>query len=419
MLVKRVKYSMLKGNWMPSRYVMEPEKPDYPVRRLNSIAEINPKSRLITVRKDDNREISVVEIGSIDNIGKIVRPTTYQANKVSTKVRLQAFDKDILFPLIQTKNYTPALVQEDNVFISDNFAVISTKINPYYLFWALTTEYVYQQIEARSRGSIINRIPTSDLEEILIPWLDENERIKKANIIKKKLQQLTSKEHSIFYKKNIDTLFQDLFQYKKEDLSNQVIKKISYDKLRINKTWQTDLFLNKDIIQLIDTNNIKVVTLETLAKSIDGGLNLYKGKGDREVKVIKAKNLDFLSINKPFDIKNIDKNKFKELNTGDLIMRRKGGVGPAAVIDNKLDNCIIDDNLVRIKVKKDIIPEYLAIYLNSNLADYLLSVYTISKTMSYIRISDLKKIKILIPSLKIQQEIILKVKNLNKKESEL
>jgi len=45
-------------------------------------------------------------------------------------------------------------------------------------------------------------------------------------------------------------------------------------------------------------------------------------------------------------------------------------------------------------------------YLNSNLADYLFKKYLVEKSTTYIKVSDLKKVEILVPDIDIQEELV-------------
>jgi restriction endonuclease S subunit len=102
----------------------------------------------------------------------------------------------------------------------------------------------------------------------------------------------------------------------------------------------------------------------------------------------------------------IDESKIKEVVEGDILMKRKGGVGPAAVFENK-QLSTFDDSIVRLVADEKIVkPAYLAMYLNSNLADYLFKKYLVEKSTTYIKVSDLKKVEILVPEMGMQEELV-------------
>lgn len=87
-------------------------------------------------------------------------------------------------------------------------------------------------------------------------------------------------------------------------------------------------------------------------------------------------------------------------------MKRKGGVGPASVFKNE-QLSTFDDSIVRLVADEKIVkPAYLAMYLNSNLADYLFKKYLVEKSTTYIKVSDLKKVEILVPDIDIQEELV-------------
>ncbi len=414
MRAKKVSYDKFFENWIPRRYLLEPQKPEYSVKKLKEVVAINPKSSSLNknfLKPSD--KVKVIEISSVDKIGKVVEPKVSNLEDISSKVRFRAHKNEVLVPVIQVGKFTPALVPEDGMLVSDNYAVlIPQKANPYYLIWALSTDYVKKQIKARSRGSLVYRIPYSELEEIEIPWLNETERNRKVTIIKEKFDELTPEELALKYQEKINTVMEKYFQYNSASLKDKLVGRIPYNSLYRNQEWKVDTFLSKEIEQIINvSDDIQILKLDKITTHIGMGVNLYKSKGgDKTVRVIRSKNMNVLTINGPYDEKIINQRKLKEIKPGDSLMQRKGGIGPAAIITKELANSTYDDTLVRIVVDNSkVIPDYLAIYLNSNLSQYLLDSYTVEKSMKYIKVSDLKKVKIALPTIEQQKMIITEV----------
>ncbi|MCK8827823.1 restriction endonuclease subunit S [Natroniella acetigena] len=415
MPVKIVGYSILEGDWTPSRYLFIPDEPDYPTKLLKEVADINEKSRLLDLDDyEDDSEIQLVEARSVDKkTGKIIDPRIVKVGELPKRARLLAFEGDILIPLLQTNKFMPALVKEESMLVSDYFAVVVPQTDHYYLFWALSREYVVQQIKAKSRGSVITRLRISELEEVKIPWLSKEERNEKANLVKKQFNKLTRKEMAILFKERIDNQFNDLFGVEKNRLTGRLVSKVDYKDFTNKKNWSLKPFLMREVEDLVtDSEKLKIYKLEEIVDSIDGGINPYRKKsGEKEVvKLVKANNLDNLLINEPFDEEELEVNNDLELKAGDILMRRKGNVGPAAVVTEKEEGLSFHDHLVRLKVDTKVIdPNYLAIYLNSNLGQYLLATYINSTTMKYITLSNLKKVKVIVPEMEVQKDIVDKV----------
>ena len=356
MVIGRVEYSKLYQDWLPGKYLLEPEKPDTPTKALSELVEINPASRILdrNMIKAENR---VIEIGSVDSNGKVVNPKIYKSEEISRKIRLRAYKNDILISVTQVKEYTPVLVPEDKMLVSDNYAVLVFDENPYYMFWALSHKYVQKQIKARARGTVIQRIPQNELLEIEIPWLREKERDKKIELIKDKFAKISPEEEALVCQEKINSVMKKRFQYNPSNMSKKVIEKVSYQEFSNSDNWNIDLFLIKDIERLIhQSEKEKIHTLDEITSYICIGVNVYRFKGgDTDVGVIKSKNLGVLKLNGQPDTEKINDSKIKELNPGDLLMRRKGGVGPVVVVSKEQEECTFDDTLVQIVVDLSLI----------------------------------------------------------------
>jgi len=413
MLIKRISYSNLQDEWSPKKHIKTIEKPDYEVKKLKEICEINPVYRRIT-EEDLEGRVKEIEINSIDELGRVISPKTISNDEEKKKMLKKADYKakmgDVLVPLIQVKNYTPVIVNEDDMIVSNNFALLESKLSQFYLYWALSQEFVKKQVELKSRGSVIKRIKLYDLREIEIPWLNESQRKEKEEEMLFNLSEKSFEELNLERKEKINKVFEREFKYTQKDLNHQNIQRINADNFIERRKWETEFHLRKELGEIVkDTSDFKIKPLKELIADISVGINKYRLKeGEEKVFVIKSKDLGVMDYKSELESMFINPKKIKEVRAGDILMRRRGGIGPAVVYRNNKD-CTFDDTIVRIRVnEKAIVSEYLAMYLNSNIAKYLLGAYLTKKSTTYIKVSDLKKIEVLVPSIKKQREIILK-----------
>jgi restriction endonuclease S subunit len=284
----------------------------------------------------------------------------------------------------------PVVVDEDGLIISSNYAVLDSKVSAYYLYWALSQEYVKKQIQLMARGSVIDRITLADLREVKIPWLEEKDRLKKEEEIKDMLEVKSFEELDLLNKAKINAIFEDTFGYSADDLG-------------------VDELLRKDLEDIVSyqSGKVEVLSLKDVGDYVGLGLNKYRIKeGTKEIALIQSRDLGVMQYKNDLESIKIDEAKIKEVMVGDVLMKRKGGVGPASVFKNE-QLSTFDDSIVRLVADEKIVkPAYLAMYLNSNLADYLFKKYLVEKSTTYIKVSDLKKVEILVPDIDIQEELV-------------
>lgn len=411
-MIKRIPYSQLENDWSLSHYLFDLKKPCYEVKKLQKICQINPIDKRVE-QIDLNTLTQVIEISSTDEKGRIIKPRIVSSDegrrKLFSKINYKADKGDILVPLIQVKNFVPVIVDKENMLISSNYAILESKVSAYYLYWALSKDYVKKQIQLMARGSVIDRITLKDLREVEIPWLEEKDRLKKEEEIKHMLEVKSFEELNLLNKAKINAIFEDKFGYSAEDLEKNDVCGIDEDKLSDSENLDSDYFLRKDLKENISyqSDEVEVLSLKDVVDYIGLGLNKYRVKeGPREVSLIQSRDLGVMQCKNDLESIKINEAKIKEVMEGDVLMKRKGGVGPAAVFKNE-QLSTFDDSTVRLVGDEKIVkPAYLAMYLNSNLADYLFEEYLVEKSTTYIKVSDLKKVEILVPNIDIQEELI-------------
>jgi type I restriction enzyme, S subunit len=113
-----------------------------------------------------------------------------------------------------------------------------------------------------------------------------------------------------------------------------------------------------------------------------------------------------------------DKLTRSQLKPRDVVMTITGRVGTAAVIPVELGECNASQEIVRIRINTDkILPEYLAIYLNSSIGKNLLGKSNSGSTRLRTLIKNVRNIPIIFPSKKKQDEITNNVLELKRNKN--
>lgn len=415
MLVSRVKYEKLKElNFTPkSLMYVEPEI-NCEVKDINEVAEINPLIRKFDIKNYEGDFVEYVELSSVDReTGQIVQMKTVPRDKLSTRARFITKKGDILIPLIQVDKFVPTLIEKDNTIVSDNYAVIVPKCENEYIYSVFWNEYVVSQIKGKYQGAAMSRLNVSGLKTVRIPWPSENERILNVKGNEERLGKLLN----IKNKKNLDIdkvnkVFKDIF---KVDINNNTsYKKINYPMLS-NETWIASSFLVEEL-KLPKNEEFSLMSLEEVCEDITLGINTSKYKGGEVyIPMIKPVNISDYIINGPFKEDEIDLNKALDkadykVKENDILVRIRGNVGMAALVEKKYEGIVYNDFQLRLRADTSKIDvKYLWCFLNSYIGQKQIADYAKGGTMSYINQKDIQKIKIIVPSIDRQREILNKI----------
>lgn len=184
------------------RFDLEYYKPEYfnnlkAIKKMNSVplkSVVDIVSQKADFLKEKDKKVNYIQIADVDSeTSEIINSTEqYYVHELPSRASYEVVKGDIITSVsgnaIGTSNHASALVNEDykDTICTNGFKVLRPfAIDPYYLVYFLKTDYFLKQIANKATGAAIPNINQKDLEEILIPILDEKEMIKISNKIKK------------------------------------------------------------------------------------------------------------------------------------------------------------------------------------------------------------------------------------------
>lgn len=413
MEIKLIDYSSLKNTerWEPNFHMQQTNLAKYEESRaLERLCQIVPSNRKVSNVEIKNYD-KYIDGSCIDKFTGAIKNSKKINDKVSRRLRYCSEGGDMLIPLVEAESSLPTILPKSELFlVSDTFAVCVPKIDPNYIYWAFTTEFVKTQVKALSKGTVIKRLSLRDLKQISIPWLNEEERKEKIQTIKLQLNHLDTEDFQ-----SSSRLINNIIKtYINIDTTKNEEKKfftVGYRALS-GDIWTPSAFNPsiEDFINQITEQAERTLSFDQVGK-IDIGLNpsKHKSTGSNKVGIIKAKNIRVQKINlenvESVKVDNIPEGKF--LVKGDILFRVKGSIGPAAIVGEEAKGYLFHDHLVRIQPNTEIVlPEYLSIILNSYLVDQQTKRYETSSSMRYISVKDLKSILIPIVDISIQKTIV-------------
>jgi type I restriction enzyme M protein len=215
-------------------------------------------------------------------------------------------------------------------------------------------------------------------------------------------------------------------QTDKDDISN--VAKI-YQNKKINEqnffikqdmlesSFVTKRYLQKYIRNLEQINKTKydIVNFGDIIFSVHNGANI----DDASIYVEQKQGIPYILVksitkeginfeNLKYIKKSLKTNRDVIKNTVDensIVMTRAGNSGIAANIPPDLKMAVASGFLINIKLKKDVNPYYIVSFLNSEYGQMQLERISSGSILQSIRSSDLKKIKIILPPIEVQNSI--------------
>lgn len=112
------------------------------------------------------------------------------------------------------------------------------------------------------------------------------------------------------------------------------------------------------------------------------------------------------------DIKTTDKNSFeawtkrKLPEAGDIIFTREAPAGESCIIPKNIDVCLGQRTVLLIPNREQILPEFLSRYLNTRFCRHYIEKYIVGTTVERINISDIPRLRVLLPSMERQKKIV-------------
>jgi type I restriction enzyme M protein len=209
--------------------------------------------------------------------------------------------------------------------------------------------------------------------------------------------------------------------------NDKQILKLGINKINITDVCNNDFILvgSKYLFNTIYKSKYPMMKLGELVDLLRGpfGSSIKKSvcvnKGYKLYEQQNVINNDF-KIGKYF----LDENKFNELKKfeikkDDILITCAGTLGKVSIVPEIFEQGIINSVLMRLRIKKDIIPEYLKLVLESDVLQSEMVEQSMGTGIKNMRPGkQLKNILIPVPSIKIQESIVNEIKSINKLQKE-
>ena len=381
----------------------------------------------------DSSELPYVGLENIQSNTGFYVPSTGKKESFNSALKFEA--GDILFPKLRPYLNKVHLAQFQGV-CSTEFCVLKGKdLNNLYLFTFLNSKLVVNQTSCLMTGNTLPRLQPQDVQKLPILLPPPNIQNHIATFMRSAYAAKKQKEQEA------DTLLDSIDDYVLKELGIEmpaveerkcfVINANETVGRRVDSFYYQSKFRSVD--QIMENVQFDVFNLGALINEISSGATPkvdenYYTDSPAGVPFLRVQNVTSHGIDLS-DIKFITPEvhngmlKRSQLKKDDLVFTITGRIGSVAVVPDSFEGNI-NQHSVRFHLKERIAnttinPRYVAAFLNSELGNSLAIREVTGGTRPALDYKALKSLKIILPPIEIQNEIVTEIKNCFTKVSEL
>ncbi|MCI5137947.1 MAG: hypothetical protein D3922_05945 [Candidatus Electrothrix sp. AR1] len=301
-------------------------------------------------------------------------------------------------------------------------------IKPEFLRIFLQLQFGIKQFFRQTTTGVQPKITLEAIRNILIPI--PSRKVQSAIVAKMDAAYAAKKEKEAEAERLLnsidDYLLQELGIELPEQEENTVQSRIFTRRFseisggRFDPDFHKPYFYN--ILTNIKETGCKLTCLGKISKNIINGYDCreYTDKGLLYLRVANVKKNEF-DLRTAKYIPTTDIVKDINLQTGDLLITRKGSFGIAAIVDKSVKNAVISSEIFKISLSESnkIEPVYLSFWLNSKICQIFFSKIKTGAIMGHLSRDALITVPIILPDITRQQEIADHITRIRNKAKQL
>ena len=319
------------------------------VRRLKQLAEINSKS--LPEDSDPSREMVYVDIGGVDNLGRIVEREELTFASAPSRARRIVREGDVIISTVRTYLRAIASVSnpEPGMVVSTGFAVVRPRdgLAPDYAAYALRAPYFVERVVANSKGASYPAMNEGEMATYELALPPEREQPTIAAFLNRK----TAKIDALVAKK--EQLIALLQERRMAFVTGTVTKGLDpHAPMKDSGVeWLGQIPAHWKIMRLtyltLNVNSgIQMGPFGSMLKELlfsDTGYKLYGQEN-----TISG---DFRTGSRWLSEQQYCDLKIYRLKPGDIVLTRKGSIGNARLLPNDLVPGVINSDTIRLRVR--------------------------------------------------------------------
>ena len=380
---------------------------EWQIKSINDICYVNPDT--LSNKSDDSLSLEYIDIESVTT-RRINEIKKLEFKDAPSRARRLIKRNDVIMSTVRPylKAFAKINIEKDNLVCSTGFAVLRAKknINHEFLFQSILSDYYIQQLSNKMVGSNYPAVNSSDVREsnIILPPLEEQEKI--ASILSTVDEQID----------NVDALIEKNKELKKGLMQTLLTKGIGHTKFK-----KTEIGEIPEEWEVIKFDNIISFLTDYEANgsfsSIKENVNIFDEPNYAYfVRATDLEKKDYIN-----SVKYVDKESYKflsktSLNGGELLIAKRGQIGKVYLMPNLDKKATLAPNLYLIKLDNEKANnKYVYYYFISSIGQKRLISNSASTTLGAIYKDDVKKIKMVLPSIKEQEKIVLILSEIDEK----
>lgn len=354
---------------------------------------------------------------------------TKKGNDIKAKYLWELKEGDLVYSRLGASSGSFGLINKDfdNYFVSNEFpafTIDSNRVLPQYLNLVLTSKRFYEKIADFNTGSALKRFHEDKFLNLEIPLPT---KIEQESII----ETYTDKEiKAVNLKRNIEKLELELKQYFlkslgltiNENKANKFNSKIQFVRYKNIQKWSLSSLLKEKKYSFKEVK-YKMLPLNKILVSFDGGKTPSTSRKDfwnGNINWVSPKDFNGISIESSIDKitdKAVKEAGMKIFDTGVLLgVFRSGILRHSFPIALTKIPVTINQDLKAIVVNENFVLQKYLLYFLHLMQDYVLeNSVKYGVTVESINTDEFLNLNIIIPELKIQNEIINNIEDYNLK----
>ena len=366
--------------------------------------------------RESNEQIRYVRITDIDDDGRLTTGLGATCSVVESKYLLQNMDLIIA----RSGNTVGKAYLHDVNYVSDkcifagyliNFRINSNLVLPYYIFYYLQCKFYKEWKNATMRFAGQPNINAQEYKNMPITLPDFSTQQRIISIMNEAYEQKKKKvqESEELLKSINDYILNALEVYLSNEETYELRDRIFYIKSRDMFGMRLDpafYFKANDFEQSLMQTKYPVVDFNDIITSVSNGVEIrnYQTSGYRYLRVSDMSANGIVDDNIRFVETGGIPNKIR-LSSNDIIISRSGSLGLVNVVTDEILDAILSSHIFKVSIIPNINVNYLQEYLRSTLGQIQFFRNNNGGIIPEINQNALKKIKIVLPSKEIQDEI--------------
>jgi restriction endonuclease S subunit len=327
---------------------------------------INPK-RKFTPQK--GKAFDYIEISEIDLSTGEYNKTEILGENVPDRAQWIVKQNDVIISMVRPIRNAVSLIKEDNknLVCSSGFAVLKTeKVEPEYLFVYLKSQPIVKLLDRKTTATMYPAITINDVLETKIYLGDKNFREEIRNKVKEAQKKL---ELSKSFYSQAENLLLEKLGLSDFNIEDEIYNIVNLSEIKKADRIDAEYFqvkYNKLIEKIKKHKAEKLSDLVSIKKGIEPGSEEYQNEGKPFIRVSNLSKFGINNNNQKY-LSDEFYQKLKkdfEPQVGEILLTKDATPGIAWAMKENIEG-IIAGGILRLKIKSEIEPEYLALIINS------------------------------------------------------